>query len=263
MPDDGASSVDMSFVIPAWNEAEFLPRLLDTVDAARDRYRHGRDRIEVIVADNDSTDPTPQIVRDRGCRVAHVSKRAIAAARNGGASVASGRIVAFCDADFRIHPETFNYIDSVMERPDFVGGATGITMERWSLGIWVTWCLVLPPLWFFHLDGGVWFCRLEDYRSVGGFNESVRFGEDVRFLRALAKLGRTRRPRQRLATRFTARKLGLKPAFVLNSTRKWDEHGEWHMITDILSLGPKWLFDREAIRKWASRYWYEERPKGH
>ena len=32
---------DISLVIPAWNEADYLPRLLDTVDAARDRYRNG------------------------------------------------------------------------------------------------------------------------------------------------------------------------------------------------------------------------------
>jgi hypothetical protein len=31
----------ISLVIPAWNEAAFLPRLLDSVDAARRRYRGG------------------------------------------------------------------------------------------------------------------------------------------------------------------------------------------------------------------------------
>lgn len=51
----------ISLVIPAFNEAAYLPRLLDTVDVARNRYRCGASLIEVVVADNASTDETPQI----------------------------------------------------------------------------------------------------------------------------------------------------------------------------------------------------------
>ena len=125
----------ISLVIPAWNEAELLPRLLDSVDAARGRFEGGSDRVEVIVADNGSTDRTAEISRSRGCVVAPVEKRCIAAARNGGAAVARGELLAFSDADLRLHPETFNYIANVMNRPGFVGGGTGLVMERWSLGI--------------------------------------------------------------------------------------------------------------------------------
>ena len=41
--------------------------------------------------------------------MAYVPKRLIAAARNGGAAAAQGNLVAFADAHFRLHPETFNY----------------------------------------------------------------------------------------------------------------------------------------------------------
>ena len=249
----------ISLVIPAFNEAAYLPRLLDTVDAARQRYRHGGNLIEVIVADNDSTDDTPEIARTRGCRVEHVEKRLIAASRNGGAAVARGKIIAFADADFRLHPETFNYIDSLMIRSDYIGGATGLEMERWSLGIAVTWYLILPPLWMLGMDGGVWFCRRVDFEAVGGFDETLHFGEDVAFLRKLKRLGARRRPREKLATRFTARRLGLEPALVLNSCRKWDTHGDWHMITDVLLVGFYFVFSRPKLMRYARRYWYEDR----
>ena len=120
----------ISLVIPAWNEQAFLPRLLDTVDEARARYRHGASAVEVIVADNSSTDRTSDIARERGCRVVGVAKRCIASSRNGGASVAKGKIIAFADADFRIHPETFNYIDDVMRSPGYVGGGTGFVFRK-------------------------------------------------------------------------------------------------------------------------------------
>lgn len=66
---------DISFVVPVWNEAAYLPRLLDTVNVGLNRYRHGPERIEVIVADNGPTDETPKIAMTRGCHVEHVPKR--------------------------------------------------------------------------------------------------------------------------------------------------------------------------------------------
>jgi glycosyltransferase involved in cell wall biosynthesis len=233
--------------------------MLDSLASAREAYQHGGDRIEVIVADNSSTDETAAIARSRGCRVVRVEKRLIAAARNGGAAAATGHIMAFADADFRLHRQTFNYIDLVMMRSGYVGGATGLEMERWSLGIAVTWYLVLPPLWVLSLDGGVWFCRRTDFETVGGFDENLHFGEDVAFLRKLKRLGARRCPRERLATRFTARKMGQKAPLVLNSCRKWDKHGDWHMITDVFRAGFYLVFSRRKLMEYARRYWYEDR----
>lgn len=253
------SAIRISLVIPAWNEERFLPRLLDSVEEARRCYRGGSGRIEVVVADNDSTDRTAEIARSRGCRVAPVQKRCIAASRNGGAAVARGELLAFCDADFRIHPETFNFIDDAMSRRGVVGGATGLTMERWSPGIVLCWYLVLPPLWLMSLDGGVWFCRKSDFDAIGGYNETVRVGEDVRLLVALKRLGRGRRPRERLLTRFSARRLGLPPALATNSARKFDEHGDWHMVRDALVNLPLMLLRTGRIDDYIDRYWYRGR----
>lgn len=68
----------ITLVVPARNEASLLPRLLDTVEDARRRYSRGREAIEVVVADNASTDGTDAIARDRGCRVVRVEERCIA-----------------------------------------------------------------------------------------------------------------------------------------------------------------------------------------
>ena len=115
--------LDFSLVIPAYNEEELLPRLLKTVQVARERYVGGADRIEVIMGNNASTDRTADIAREFGCRVAFVEKRCIAAARNGGAAIARGEIVCFTDADGQIHPETFNVIKRTMDTGKYVAGA--------------------------------------------------------------------------------------------------------------------------------------------
>ncbi|HIJ65434.1 MAG TPA: glycosyltransferase [Candidatus Hydrogenedentes bacterium] len=240
-------SIRFSLVIPAHNEADYLPQLLDTVDAARRRYRGGEEAIEVVVADNASTDVTAEVARARGCRVAYVEKRAIAAARNGGARIARGAVVCFTDADMRIHPDTFNAIDDALATGKYVGGATGVRLERMSLGLAAAYAMMIPMVWVMGMDTGVVFCRREDFDAIGGYDENLLCAEDVRFLLDLKRVGRSRR--QKLA-RCTSAK-------AICSTRKFDEHGEWHYVKMLLTAPFYFVFSRKAFEKFARRYWYD------
>lgn len=239
----------LSLVIPAYNEERFLPRLLDTVDEAALRYTRGAAAIEVIVADNASTDRTAEIALQRGCRVVPVEKRSIAAARNAGGSAARGEIVGFVDADMRIHPGTFDAIETALASDRIVGGSTGITLERWSLGLAVTFALLLPAVWLTRFDTGVVFCRRSDFEAIGGYDESLRLAEDVAFLYALRGIGRKN------GMRLTR----LKHVKAVASTRKFDDHGDWHYLTTL----PRWLvaflFRRPGALGEIERYWYEPR----
>ncbi len=241
-----------SLIIPAYNERELLPRLLDTVDAARRRYAGGPDAIEVIVADNASTDGTGALALQRGCRVAYVWRRRIACSRNGGAAIARGQVLCFVDADFRIHPETFNVIDRELATGRFVGGATGLKLDRRSPGIVLTLCLLLPILWALGLDGGVWYTTRENFDAVGGYDESVPVSEDVRFLWALRRLGKTCRPRQKL----TRGRATGEPALAIVSTRKFDKHGDWHFVRDMVRLPLMLVLTPKRFGNHIDEYWY-------
>jgi len=243
---DSKDHIRISLVIPAHNEGRFLPRLLDSVKVAREHYRHEPDSIEVIVADNVSTDDTAAIAQDRGCRVVRVEERRIASVRNGGAATAVGEILCFVDADSEIHPETFNAIEESLVTGRVVAGATGVRMERWSLGIAVTWVLFMPMVWLTRMDTGVVFCRNEDFLEIGGYDERRFFAEDVQLLWDLRRVGRRRK--QRLT-----RLRGVK---ALGSTRKFDLHGDWHYLSDLFRLVPKMLFSPRATNDYAAKYWY-------
>jgi glycosyltransferase involved in cell wall biosynthesis len=235
-----------SLVIPAYNESAYLPLLLDSIDVARKNYHGDSGTIEVIVADNNSSDDTATIAHDRGCKVAHVTERRIASVRNGGASIAEGEVLCFVDADMRIHPETFNAIEKSIQSKSVVAGSTGIRFERLSLGIVVTHAMMLPIIWKTKIDSGVVFCRKDDFEEIGGYNESMNFGEDVRFLLEVRELGRTRG--QKLVR--------LTGAKALASTRKFDQHGEWHflvMMVEILRGGGRNVDQNSAF---VDRYWY-------
>ncbi|MGH6623590.1 MAG: glycosyltransferase [Burkholderiaceae bacterium] len=236
----------ISLVIPAYNETRLLPRLLDTVAQARTKYLHGADAVEVIVADNGSTDGTPDLALARGCRVAHIPERRIAKARNGGAQIAGGDILCFVDADMQIHPETFNAVANALGRSDIVAGATGVRMERWSVGIAFTYIAFMPLIWFTKMDTGVVFCRREDFHSVGGYDDRLEIAEDVAFLWSLRQLGKARN--QSLAR--------LRSAKAVTSMRKFDQHGDWHYFTQIMPLSVPALFSAEARTSLAKRYWY-------
>ena len=246
----------ISVVIPAFNEQAYLPRLLDTIEVARDRYRHGRDAVEVIVADNVSTDATAQIAKDRGCIVVTVEKRVIGAVRNAGASRATGEILAFVDADTQIHPDTFSEIAEVLDDPAVVVGATGIRFERWSPGIRLTFTMLVVAGSLVRLaigerptanvDTGVTFCRRRDFEEIGGYSEDRLFAEDAQLLLDLKKLGRSRR-------QHFARAMKSRAIF---SARKFDQHGDWHYFPLSLRMIASTL-TRGGVTAWARRYWYE------
>ena len=235
-----------SLIVPAHNEERYLPRLLDSVERARDAYPGGRGAIEVIVADNASTDSTAEVALARGCRVARVEKRAIAAARNGGAALAAGEILCFTDADGQIHPDTFGAIERAVGSGRCVAGATGVVMERWSPGIVTTFAVYLPMVWLVGMDTGVVFCRRGDFDAVGGYDEARLYAEDVVFLWMLRRHGRA-------SGRRLVRLRGVKG---IASARKFDRHGDWHYFSQMPRLAWRMLFKRSASTEWAERYWY-------
>jgi glycosyltransferase involved in cell wall biosynthesis len=239
--------VRISLVIPAFNEEGYLPALLDSVALARSRYAGAAGAIEVIVADNGSTDRTAEIAGAAGCRVATETKRNIASARNAGARAAAGHIVAFVDADSRVHPETFNAIERTLDERTVLG-ATGVTMSRSSPGIAVSLAVLEVAMRLLGGDTGVVFCRREDWRAVGGYNEQRRYAEDVDFILALKRLGRRR------GQRF-ARAAGVR---TVTSARKFDRYGDWHYFA-ILARATMLLFRRRAFDRFADEYWYRGR----
>ena len=80
------------------------------------------------------------------------------------------------------------------------------------------------------------------------YDEGRLFAEDVAFLFAMRRLGRTRRPRQRLVR--------LRTCKAITSTRKFHEHGQWHYFTMTLRWGLAML-GIGSERLIADKYWYD------
>jgi glycosyltransferase involved in cell wall biosynthesis len=241
--------VRFSVVIPARNEEKYLPRLLETVEAAREAYGGGAQAIETIVADNVSTDRTAEVARTGGARVVAVEKRVIGAVRNAGATAALGEVLVFVDADIQMHRETFNEVDRALLTGRVVGGATGVRLERLSIGLAITYAALMPMVWLTRMDTGPTFCLKADFEALGGYDESLRVAEDVALLVALTRLGRRRG--QRLTR--------LRRAKAIASVRKFDAYGDWHYFRIMPKVALELFSGRRNARGVIDDYWYGDR----
>jgi glycosyltransferase involved in cell wall biosynthesis len=90
--------VDVSVVIPCYNQAAYLGEAIQSIDA-------GRRVAQIIVIDDGSTDPTSRVAASfDGIECVRQANRGLARARNAGLARAVGRYVIFLDADDRLLP---------------------------------------------------------------------------------------------------------------------------------------------------------------
>ena len=91
----------ISCIVPVFNGERYLKEALDSIRAQT--YRP----LEIIVADDGSTDGTAAVVAGYGGQIRYLaqSNAGTAAARNLGLGAARGEFVAFLDADDLWHPE--------------------------------------------------------------------------------------------------------------------------------------------------------------
>ena len=238
----------LSVVVPAYNEAQYLPRLLESLGEAR-RVSGPAGEVEFIVADNASTDATAEVAASYGARVVRVERRAIAAARNGGAAAAAAPVLCFVDADCRVHPRVFAALFAALDDPRVGMGASGLRIERSSPGIAVTVALFLPIVRLMGIDGGLVFMRRDDFEAAGRYDERLLVAEDVDLLLRVRRLCQAR------GQRF--RRLAGVPTIA--SARKFDRHGEWHMLRAAFAMAWDRLFRPARFDAAVRRYWYDDR----
>lgn len=95
---------EFTVVIPAWNEAKYLPATLRALEAQTHQPS------EVIVVDNASRDATAEIARSWGATVLHCETRGVAHARQMGLLHARTDWVATTDADSKPVREWLGYL---------------------------------------------------------------------------------------------------------------------------------------------------------
>ncbi|MBK1835198.1 glycosyltransferase [Roseibacillus ishigakijimensis] len=234
------STPDLSVIIPAHNEEKFLPVCLAGVGRAGE---YAQLEIEVVVVLNRCTDGTERIARETGAVIVREDEANLAKIRNAGAERARAPVLVTCDADSVPHEKVFDEIWRKLQGGRFVGGGCLTVPERWSLGIVCSLGAVMPYLAWHGVSFGLFWCRREDFRAIGGFNERLLSVEDLDFAKRLRAWGRKRGLRY-----------GTAWSPLVTSCRKFDQFGDWYLFAHPRAV---WRVFRGTDREVADRYWYE------
>ena len=186
-------AVRVSFLIPAYNEENFVGRAVASVHSAASFC--GLTGHEIIVCDNASTDATADVARAAGALVVREPHRQIARARNAAAAASSGSWLVWLDADAMLTAEVMDSTLAALRGGGVCGGGAQVALEGAPLDR-AARCTVAGWNWIarsFRLAAGSYFFALrEGWAETGGFNEAVYAGEEIGFSRALKKWGRVR-----------------------------------------------------------------------
>jgi glycosyltransferase involved in cell wall biosynthesis len=185
----------VSVVIPAYNAERFVGEAIESVLAQT------HPQVECIVVDDGSTDGTTATARSFGERVRAYRQhnQGVSAARNAGARVATGSLLAFLDADDRWSPGRL----ARMLEPLDARGADAIAcayrlVDAGGAPIGTLRMAPIPTvesLLTFHGSvaplGSNLLIRRAAYESLGGWNERLPLAQDWELLLRLLDSGRT------------------------------------------------------------------------
>ncbi len=196
-----AVEVKYSIIVPALDEEKLLGSMLAqfTPDLVA---RYG---IEVIVSDGGSSDRTLAIAEAGAHRVVRNEpyvKQTISMGRNAGASVATGEVFIFLNADTRIQNPAlfFGRIGEELADPAVVAITASVAVypeeerriDRWYHGFYN---------WFFYMmnrvgmgmgRGECHVIRRKEFEKVRGYANRIVAGEDYELFRRLERRGRIR-----------------------------------------------------------------------
>lgn len=181
----------VSVVIPMYNEARHIGR---TLRAAQQAARQAQLDCELIVVDNGSDDHGPRIANELGARVLIVPGVHIGALRNRGAAIASGDWLAFIDADIEMPAD---WLKLLLELEGHQGDVLGLDLDTprqapWFAEAWQRRSQ-RPGSHLLHrvqwLPSANLLMRRSWFEQVGGFDETLRTGEDKDFSLRLRQAG--------------------------------------------------------------------------
>ena len=225
----------LSFVIPAWNEEDYIAATIESIQSASKEYAY-----EIIVVNDNSDDETAAIARGLGVTVIDVNHRHIAATRNSGAAIAKGKHLVFVDADTIVYESVVDEMVEVLGT-GFVAGSSFPTFDgKLPITAKVLTPFVRYTFLLLRLGAGAYiFCTKEAFEQVGGFPEKFFAAEEVHLSQALHKQG----------------KFKTLKSQVLTSGRKFRTHSAIHIISTLFLVsipGIRSIKRRKAL-------WYGER----
>ena len=228
----------ISVVIPALNEAEYLPETLKAVFSEVSAYEHLR---EVIVVDAGSDDGTIEAIEKYDVRV--FSRPEFAGKKyeslNFGLSRASGDVVLFLDADTKLPQEYDLHVFDALKNEKTVGGAFEFSFDKTDRTLRIIQLINQIRYRFGHIFYGdqAVFCRREVAMALEGYPPR-QLMESAYFCKQLRQKG----------------KLKLVRARVRTSSRRFVTYGIFRVLFFDACMWALFVLGAD-VSKYGTRYW--------
>lgn len=169
----------VSFVIPCLNAERTLDCCLDSIF----KVDYPKEKYEVTVVDNGSSDGTVGIVKQYDVRYFVCPRLTIAALRNYGVYNSTGKVLAFLDSDCVIQKDWLMNALKILKDKEI--GATGCSYGVPENASWVVKAWYLPRQDSLRevsfIPSGNLVVPRAIFEQVRGFNEQLITGEDYEF----------------------------------------------------------------------------------
>ncbi len=229
-------SPELTIVIPAKNERQTLPRLLDSLKR-QDYELMATTRI--YLADGKSTDGTVEFAQSyEGLDVKVIAGGLPSVGRNAGAACAGSRYVLFVDADVElVSPSLLRRTVETMKRRRLECATTNIRCSDGSLldrmiytgnnvvQYFASWTKPFATGMFMMFSK-------QKFDELGGFNESALYAEDYL-----------------LSKQVSPMRFGIVTGGVTTSNRRFQKMGRFKIM---------WMFFKTALNTWNESYFMKE-----
>ncbi|MBN1869507.1 MAG: glycosyltransferase [Candidatus Omnitrophica bacterium] len=212
----------VSIIIPAYNAEQYIEKCLRSLQ----QLDYPKDKYEVIVIDNGSSDGTVKIVQHYSTQL-WVEKGNISSLRNSGAKKSKGDILAFLDADCVAPSHWLREGIRLLENKTI--GAVG---SWYQLPVNTT---LVERVWDLHMSSrrekigdinwvpsGNLIMTKSVFYSIGGFEEDLKTSEDVDLCQRVRKQGLSVYAHPRLAVEHLGNPKTIKDFFI---KEKWRGDG--------------------------------------
>ena len=171
----------ISIIVPAHNEEKYIASCLEALQ----KQDFPKDKYEILIVNNLSTDKTREIAESMGVAVADFSlNKGVGPSRQEGVKKASGQIIAFTDADTKPETDWLKKLSKDFEDPNVIGVGGKVLPEGagvFTLFLFELYGIFLKINLFFGKPlpwGNNMAIRRDNFEKVGGFNLNLATSED-------------------------------------------------------------------------------------
>lgn len=125
-------------------------------------------------------------------------------------------MVTTIDCDNRMTEGTIREAWRLLRSGRYIGGGAPIRFERYSLALWLNDLMCRAAFCITGLYCGIFWAEKKTFEAIGGFVDKRAF-EDAETAKKLKKYGKAQ------GKKYTV----LRKNHLINSTRKYDEMGDW------------------------------------